>query len=390
MEEAHALVNRIRADGRTPEIACPPAAPLRFWVFMLLAALALSLVLPQSISSVVPDEGAIGDVLTISGEGFGDGKQKVHLVPEDPKKAIALKVLTFSPSTITAEITKGLAGSYTLRVQPKGKGVAPILAPAPFPIVLPTDPSFLPTSASSADVVTLGASHLGKKKGTVKVGGVVAKVLSWVPVVAASSTDGAAPAGSLTFRVGKKTPLGPQPVVVKNKSGEVIFDGLTVVELPGGGPGPGAPPNPFDWAVPGLSFVMNGGPGPLFSPPHSGNAGIFPMDLQVFATANDFSTIHLYLDLPPGPFGKTALSGGKVQVTYQTLQATYATALNPLTGPFLSGAGATFSIDGTHAHPAPFFGTSFGGTFSATLVRISGTGPDTLTIASGFYWTSPG
>src|SRR5258705_12978134 len=90
----------------------------------LLVALAMGLTgrgaAAQAISTVSPDQGSIGTVLTISGSGFGTGRPKVFLVFGDESNAAApkfrLSVLSSADSEIHAAIAKAVVGACSLHV----------------------------------------------------------------------------------------------------------------------------------------------------------------------------------------------------------------------------------------------------------------------------------
>ncbi|MFN0207434.1 MAG: IPT/TIG domain-containing protein [Planctomycetota bacterium] len=335
----------------------------------------LSLLLPQSINTVTPSTAAPGTLVNIAGSGFGDAKPTVNLVPIAGGNSIVMKVASFSDTNITASFTKGLAGSYTLRVQPKGKGVAPMDAPAEFNISVPTDGSFGASQANVDTIVTLSANHLGTKKGTVTVGGMKAKVLTWNAVKSPSTSDGTTE-GSITFQMNKKTPSGAQPVMVRTAAGEATFNGLTVLSDGGGA----TEPNPFSPTQPGLSFLVDGAASPIFSPPPWKPNYQTTTNMHMKTQGNNISFFNIYADFD---YKKETLNVPKVHIVWQLLDAVYSTTDNPFFGTPLSGASATLKITGMQQMPN---GMTFGGTFTATLVKVMGIGPDTITITNGSFW----
>jgi hypothetical protein len=232
------------------------------------------------------------------------------------------------------------------------------------------------------------ALHLGTKKGKVKVGGVKAKVISWSD---GSPADGATP-GTVVFKLGKKTPAGSQPVSVKTTAGEAVFqDALDVLETDpgGGGGGPGIPGNPYTDLAPGLECVFDGGEPVIFGAPTKTYLLQGTTTHKVSVMKQDFSSIEIYVDYfnnaPSSPTKTKTLQQPKVHLIYKTLSGIWSTTSDPAVGDVLPGTSATITVTG---QVQSFFGPSWGGAFSGTLVKVSGSGPDTITISDGFFWTS--
>lgn len=359
-------------------------------IALLLAPVLAASLLPaaQLVDSVTPASGAYGSQLVIAGSGFGEKKARVLLVSDDDGKSRKLKVLKWTDTEIRVELRKLPAGSHQLNVQLKGKGLEPAAAPEPVTVELPSDAMFAPTSAGPGEEVTLTAQGLGTKKGSVKVGGVKAKVLSWDG--GSDVTEGAA-VGTVVFKLGKKTPPGSQPVNVKTTAGEAVFvAGLDVTEPQPGG-GPGIPGNPFSQAAPGLSCEMNGelkSFAPVYKSPQFGATTNWKVVGQADAGFTTFD-IRLLYDAPAGPTKTKAAQAPQVHLIYATLSSIYSTTLNPGVGDIIPGASAAATYTGLqYVGPPGFQQSSFGGAFSGTMVRVEGTGPDTLTITNGFFWTA--
>jgi len=126
---------------------------------------------------------AVGSVLTIDGASFGTAKPKVFFTDGEGKKYV-LKVTAFSDTQLTAEVKKGVAGTLTLNVSPKGS-----TEPFTSPVVFETpriDELLDETGTSSIDEASPGTpflidgAYLGTKKGKIKIGGKAAKVLEWL------------------------------------------------------------------------------------------------------------------------------------------------------------------------------------------------------------------
>ncbi len=357
-----------------------------FLATLLFAAAATA----QVVDTVTPSIGAFGTLVTIEGSGFGDAKPKVVLVSEADGKTRKLKVHEWSDTHIVAEIRKQPAGPHELAVLPKGAAGEPAIAAAPLEVALPSDASFVPDTAGPGEEVTLIAQHLGTKKGVVKVGGKKAKVLSWQ--IAPGNGEAL---GTVVFKLHKKTPAGGQSVTVKTSAGEVVLEqGLDVTEPDPGGGGGGIEGNPYSSTAPGLQFVLDGGPSPIvLGSPYKDFLNQGTTTHKVWVQSQAFQKIEIYIDYfsnaPSSPDKTKTLLQPEVHIVYSTLGGVWTTTNNPAVGDVLPGSFATVTVTG---QVQSFFGPSFGGAFSGTLVKVLGSGPDTITITDGFFWTifSPG
>ncbi len=352
---------------------------------LLLAAAGVA----QTVDSVTPAAGAYGTLVTIDGSGFGEAKPKVVVVAEAGGKARKLKLHAWSDTQLVAELRKLPAGPYELQVLPKGAGAEPAVAPAPFEVMLPTDALLAPGNAAPGEEVTLTAQHLGTKKGVVRVGGKKAKVLGWDAGTPAEGAANGAASGTVVFRLGKKTPPGSQPVSVKTTAGEVVLEQqLTINEPDAGGGGGGIPGNPYDSTAPGMQFVLDGGAPIVFGAPYKDFIFSGTTTHKVWVQKQDFSKIEVWIDyfsnVPSGPDKTKTLQQPKVHIIYSTLGGVWSTVNNPFVGDVLPGTSATCTFTG---QVQSFFGPSFGGAFGGTLVKVLGSGPDTITISDGFFWT---
>lgn len=131
---------------------------------MLLAALGSASA--QDITNVSPSTGSLGDTLTITGTGLGGptglGKPSAFLVDPVTLKKLSLKVLTFSDTVITAQVTKAAYGALDLSVQPKGAAL--ITEDDAFTVPQPVIDDVLPLDESGTigtEVTISGSGLLG-------------------------------------------------------------------------------------------------------------------------------------------------------------------------------------------------------------------------------------
>jgi len=162
---------------------------------------------------------SIGTQLTITGSGFGGltglSKPKVFINSLALPKHRGLKVISFTDNELVVSIKSGLAGDYDLTVQPKGKGLLPLVATGVVRMVPPVFELPSPQVANPATLVTLSGFHgpetFGTKKGKVKVGGKKAPVVSWG-------------AGEVVFEMPAKLADGIYVVEVSNKVGKATVE----------------------------------------------------------------------------------------------------------------------------------------------------------------------
>jgi hypothetical protein len=153
------------------------------------------------LTEVEPDPFGLGAVLTLSGRGFGEKKGTVLL-----GDSLKLKVLTWSDTSISCTVSKGLAGTYLLKVVQKKVGESNTLeCTLAAPLITAIDPQ----EGGVGTPVTISGHYFGAKKPKVQLagGGVVknAKVTSY--------SD-----GSITFLV-PKVGAGIYEVKVLNGAG---------------------------------------------------------------------------------------------------------------------------------------------------------------------------
>jgi hypothetical protein len=173
----------------------------------------------QSITSLSVDEGTTGTQLTIEGTGFGTKKPKVELFDlelEKKAKGSSLKLLESTDTSLTVEIKKAAAGSYRLRVRPKGKGIEPAVSGDDFVVRPPAIQVAKGLGGSPGDSFELGVDFLGLKKPKVKIGG---KATS-AKVVGAST---------LSVKIPKSLANGTWPVVLSTKVGSDTAGALVTV-----------------------------------------------------------------------------------------------------------------------------------------------------------------
>jgi hypothetical protein len=120
---------------------------------------------------VSPAKGAIGSEITLEGTGFGAKKPKVWLqqvAAKKPKKK-KLKVLTHSDTEIKCLMSAKLpAGTYALKVKPKGKGAA-VIDQGVFEIAGPEAGTLSATSGAPKSSIDVTGKYFGDRKAKVKV-----------------------------------------------------------------------------------------------------------------------------------------------------------------------------------------------------------------------------
>jgi len=179
----------------------------------------------QSIDTVEPAEGTVGTVVTISGDGFGAAKPKAFLRDAGTGKKYALKVTSNVDGQLVAEVKKAVAGALDLVVQPKGKGIAEIVAEEGFIVRAPEIVALLDapggepvTEANPGEEFTVVGSFFGPKKAKVRIGGKAAKVVEWEPG-APGPGDGGGATDSARIQMPKSLGNGLWDLVFDNKIG---------------------------------------------------------------------------------------------------------------------------------------------------------------------------
>jgi predicted outer membrane repeat protein len=163
-------------------------------------------------SPVMPYEGTLGTIVTISAPGFGTKKGKVLI------GGLATKVTNWTDTAITTVITKAPPpGVYDLVLKLKEPKGAVITLPDAFAIMAPNIASVVPSSGVEETVITISGSFFGTKKGKVYLRDKSCKVSSW-------SMD------TITFIVPKKMAPGLYNLTVTNKvDSDTLADGFTIV-----------------------------------------------------------------------------------------------------------------------------------------------------------------
>ncbi len=181
----------------------------------------------QSIDRVSSDEGTIGDVITIDGSGFGTKKPKVELIDlelDKKAKGTTLKVTANTDSSLTVEIKKAKAGTYGLVVQPKGKGIEPIVSAGDFTIRAPMVQSTKGVGGMPGDEVQITVDFLGNKQPKVKVGGKKSPVRG-----VALATEGNGNTSLVTIKIPKSLPNGTWPVELTTPVGQGFAHSIVTV-----------------------------------------------------------------------------------------------------------------------------------------------------------------
>ena len=170
---------------------------------------------------------SVGTQLTIAGSGFlglsGKSKPKVFIDSAIETKKRVLKIIEATDEQLIVEIKTGVPGDFDLTVQPKGKGVAALVAEDIVRMLPPTFDAPTPEVAAPNGIVTLtgtwGPETFGTKKGKVKVGGKVAKVQEWTK-------------DTIIFLMPKKLADGLYAVEVSNKIGKTTVNEDSAEDAP--------------------------------------------------------------------------------------------------------------------------------------------------------------
>jgi hypothetical protein len=190
------------------------AAPLAAQAIDTINGVALPFSAPADIV-----ESSVGTQLTLVGTGFGGltglAKPKVFINSVAAPKKRALKVVSFTDTQVVCEVKTGVAGDFDLTLQPKGKGLLPLVAQAAVRIVPPVFEQPTPGVVAPNSPVALsgfsGPETFGTRKGKVKVGGKPAVVQSWT-------------ADEIVFLMPSKLADGIYTVEVKNTIGTATVE----------------------------------------------------------------------------------------------------------------------------------------------------------------------
>ncbi len=159
-----------------------------------------------------PEEGTITTQITVAGSDFGIKKGKLLI------GNTATKIITWTPSSITCEVTKPLLPdlySVTLTLK-EPKGVAPITISGAFTMMAPDIGTVSPDTGAEGTPITISGSYFGSKKGKVYLGEKKCKVSSWSM-------------NTITFFVPKKMPSDSYNITVTNKIGsDILTNGFTI------------------------------------------------------------------------------------------------------------------------------------------------------------------
>jgi hypothetical protein len=122
----------------------------------------------QSIDSVTssgpdPAQAELGDTLTIAGSGLGGptglGKPSAFLIDPVTLKKLALKVVTYSDTQVTATVAKAAYGTLDLTLQPKGGEL--LIKEDAITVPLPVVDGFTPLDATGTIGTTVTVSGSG-------------------------------------------------------------------------------------------------------------------------------------------------------------------------------------------------------------------------------------
>lgn len=318
---------------------------------------------------VSPDTGTLGTQLTITGEGFGDASGAVELTEPGSKKRTLLKVLSWSPESITAEVRRGRFGSYTVGVRPKGKTLSPQQAASGFtlsPFVLQ---SITPPAAAPGGEVVLRGPFVGSRRGKAKVGMQRAKVLGWEPVV--DTEIPGPPVGEIRLRLPMKLSDNLFDIELRTPAGTSCLE--QVLEIVDGIPHM----KPVLWAeIDGKRFVARGWKATwrLFGPDDCGELGVDEACLFIvgFRSPKRFVALVATGDYWPPADGPREFTDEDCLIVLRSGSNIY------------GGLGGDSAI--TRAPPVGIMS----GVFACDLELADGKGPPTGTIARGrFYDLQP-
>ena len=233
-------------------------SPLRWLAPLALALLCAAPGAALEITDVEPSEGSAGDLITITGTGFGTGKPpRAFLSQPGQKKGLKLKIVSSDDTTIVGELKKATAGIYDVNLQTKGKNGERAIAEAMFEVKGPEIMSVAPPDPGPGDEVEILGNFFSAKKGKVSIipagatKGKNAKVIAWEAQVAPTATATAtaslrgagiapAPSSRAVIQIPKNLPGGTADLVLSTKVG--TSTAVEVFDLPdpppkGGGGG---------------------------------------------------------------------------------------------------------------------------------------------------------
>lgn len=172
---------------------------------------------PLTISSVSPDKGEVGTIVTISGQGFLPDVKKVKVT----LGKLGLQIVGLTPTTITAKIP-AKAETGKIKVDVKGRGVAE--TPTSFTVVYPPAVfKFTPSSGQVGQLITVFGKNFGYSTDNIRVWIGPDKEKQFCIVQMISD-------GKLTCTIQPKTVSGPVIVHVKDMGKVVTKETLTVLE----------------------------------------------------------------------------------------------------------------------------------------------------------------
>ncbi len=161
----------------------------------------------------MPSRGTIGNILQITGSGFGAAKGKVTI--GNSSVTMTTKVLLWTDETILVSLSKFLPPDtpYHVTVIPKlPKGTPPVVQSNAFEFKAPQIVWMSSDHGSLGDVVTIRGWYFGTKKGKVYLGTKSSKVLRWM-------MDPVTNYGEIVFVVPKGPVSGTYDLSVVNKVG---------------------------------------------------------------------------------------------------------------------------------------------------------------------------
>ena len=352
----------------------------------------------ESVNGVAVPLGDVADIVRVStgtqlavhGSGFGGltgtAKPKVFTSSDARPKKRPLKVVSFTDTDLVVEIKTGTVGDFDLTVQPKGKGLTPLVAAGIVRVVPPEFEAPNPQVASPSTLVTLtgawGPETFGSKLGKVTVGGKKAKIVEWTKE-------------SIVFQMPAKLANGLYQVAVKNKiATSTVIDSVEgapwCLQMDGSSFDVGGPDR-FSCRLNNKKYKASGDFFTIFSSVQPGPPAPTTM-VQIFAIISEGDPqkqmeldVPLALDTASFPMIIHGSADGTVVITESTgflgLDQTHWSTAN-------TGADPNDWIIVLHGYVmnAETGGHQLSGSFSASTVRTDGTAiPETYDVTVGDF-----
>jgi hypothetical protein len=322
------------------------------------AAAALLAAVAFAGASINQSSGTIGTIFSIASFGFSPTKApKVQLVPQAGQafsKPVSMKVTAFSDIRIDAQVLKGLAGVYDVKITPSGG--LPVIADTSFTIVLPAPASIDPATGPVKVAARIHGASFGTAKGKVTIGGKPAKVTTWAD-------------DYIDVVVPKKLAAGAQPVVVIGKAGTSLMGPTYTVTADTSSGG-----EFMRLDVGSLHLEQTKRAQFFFNATYNVSQNFVGVGVSQPPNANP--SFGLNINLPnlatPTPFVVT----------------TSPTATGTLTATFSDGKGSVYQANlGSDftLNVTSYSGGVLAGTFGGTMTKLAGSGAATVTVTGGAF-----